>query len=203
MSFVALKSVFGWLNLNVMLWLKLLSVTGLCSRKGMLQEGEKKKTVKMQESQFKMKTSPWSMIGHFKTQTNRKWWDEVRAAVSDQDHGRRWGQCQWRSLQSGSKQAALHHHHYHPAASITGHGPAAHSSDAEGSSYFGNLGAAVRKCYNCSFTVSTTDMTAVAQWGGGHTSRHPGLGNNQCCVHCFLSSSVHWWRSWAKTWGWW
>lgn len=35
--------------------------------------GGGKKTVKMQESQFKMKTSPWSMIGHFKTQTNRKW----------------------------------------------------------------------------------------------------------------------------------
>lgn len=45
-------------------------------------------------------------------------------------HGRRWGQCQWRSLQSGSKQATLHHHHYHPAASITGHGPAARRSNA-------------------------------------------------------------------------
>lgn len=32
-------------------------------------------------------------------------------------------------------------------------------------------------------------------------TRHPGLGNNQSCVQCFLSCSVHWWRSWAQTWG--
>lgn len=171
--------------------------------KACYRRGKKKKLSKCKRVNLKWKQAPGLWLAtsrHKQTGNGELKWGQL---FQIKTHGRRWGQCQWRSLQSGSKQAALHHHHYHPAASITGHGPAAHSSDAEGSSYFGNLGAAVRKCYNCSFTVSTTDMTAVAQWGGGHTSRHPGLGNNQCCVHCFLSSSVHWWRSWAKTWGWW
>lgn len=42
-----------------------------------------------------------------------------------------------------------------------------------GGFYFGNLSAAVRKCYNCSFTVSATDM-AVLQWGGGHQTSWAG-----------------------------
>lgn len=127
------------------------------------------------------------MSGHFKTQTNRKWWTEVKPAVSDHDSQKTLGRAPVEGgLQSGSGEATLHHDHYHPAASITGQTPAAYRGNAKGQLYFGKLAAAVPKCSSCSFSVSTTDTTTALQWD----CRAPGtLGNNQLCtvfpiLHC-------------------
>lgn len=114
---------------------------------------------------WKWKIRVWFMIGHKQTGNGELKWGQLFQIKA---HGRHWGQCQWSGLKSGSLQATLHHHHYHHAASITGHGPEAHRSDASESFYFRKFDATVRKCYNCSFTGSSADMTAVLQCGGGH-----------------------------------
>lgn len=145
----------------------------------------------------KWKPSLWFTIGHFMTQTNRKWWSETSCFRSRpiENTWKTWGQCQWRGLQSGSNEATVHHHHYHSAASMTGHGSAADRSDAYRSSHFGNLDPALTKWHNYVFTISTIDTTTEdGQW-----SRHPGLDNNQSSS----SSSVHWWGFRGEASGWW
>lgn len=158
-----------------MLWSHQMNECGLAygQRKGWVLEADK--LSEMWANRSETKTSLWSAIGHFKTQTNRIWWTEVRAAVSDQGPWEKLGTVPveepsvWlQASHSASSSLPPCSFNYRAWASST-----QERCLGEGF-YFGKLGAAVRKCSNCSFTVSTTDMTAVLQWGGGHQTSWAG-----------------------------
>lgn len=149
---------------------------------------------------WKWKTSLLFMIGHFERQTNRKWRIEVRPAVSDQGEWKTLGTVPvegpsvWlQASHSASWSLPPYSFNYRASASST-------QERRLGELLFWEAWCCCKKVLQLLIHSlhHRHDYCTTMRRGGGH----PGLGNNQGCVQCSPSSSVHWWRSRAETWGW-